>query len=56
MKGGVASLEPLDPVFKVEGVYATVEGAYASLQLVADGDDPEHAAPLLAATLRLGRT
>ncbi len=54
--GTVAFVEPLDLVFKVEGVHATVEGFYASLQLVADGDDPEHAAPLLAATLRLGRT
>jgi hypothetical protein len=49
----VLSLEPLHPTFKVEGVHATVEAGRISLLLVADGDDPGRAAPLLSAELDL---
>lgn len=49
--GRVLSLEPLSPTFKVEGVHATVEPGRVGLLLVADGDDPLQAAPLLSAEL-----
>ena len=45
------SLEPLHPTLKVEGVHATAEAGRISLLLVADGDDPQQAAPLLSAEL-----
>ncbi len=51
--GRVLSMEPLHPVFKVEGVHATVEAGRVSLLLVADGDDPQQPAPLLSAELDL---
>ena len=50
-EGRVLSLEPLHPALKVEGVHATMEAGRVSLLLVADGDDPQQAAPLLAAEL-----
>ena len=49
--GRVISMEPLEPLFKVEGVHAAVEAGRVSLLLVADGDDPQQAAPLLSAEL-----
>ncbi|MGH9492127.1 MAG: DUF6910 family protein, partial [Terriglobales bacterium] len=49
----VISMEPLDPVFKVEGVHAALEAGRVSLLLVADGDDPQQAAPLLSAALEV---
>ncbi len=49
--GRVISMEPLQPTLKVEGVHATVEAGRVSLLLVADGDDPQHPAPLLSTEL-----
>jgi hypothetical protein len=49
--GGVQALEPLAEPYKVEGV--SLAGAGGELLLVADGDDPGDAAPLLAASLAL---
>ena len=50
--GTVSVEQRLDPPAKVEGVEARVGGNGAiELLLVADGDDPEQPAPLLAATL-----
>ena len=50
--GSVGSEERLDPPAKAEGVEARLgEGGAIELLLVADGDDPDSPAPLLAATL-----
>ena len=51
--GTVSAEQRLEPAAKVEGVEARVrdDGAI-ELLLVADADDPDQAAPLLAATLR----
>ncbi|MBA2579744.1 MAG: hypothetical protein H0V03_02670 [Thermoleophilaceae bacterium] len=51
--GTVSAKERLEPAAKVEGVEARVrEDGAIELLLVADADDPDQAAPLLAATLR----
>jgi hypothetical protein len=50
-RGGVTALQPLDPVLKIEGIHATLEGDGITLLLVADADDESHPAPLLAAVL-----
>ncbi|MGH8459845.1 MAG: DUF6910 family protein, partial [Nevskiales bacterium] len=48
-EGGVECMEPLEPVLKIEGVHATLEGDDIALLLVADADDETQPAPLLAA-------
>ena len=51
--GNVAHYEPLEPLWKVEGVEAhTGDGGGTELLLVADADDPGKPSPLLAATLQ----
>ncbi len=51
-RGHVVTMEPLEPVLKIEGLHATLEKDGISLLLVADADDESHPAPLLAAKLR----
>jgi hypothetical protein len=51
--GGIERFLPIDPLVKVEGVSARVDGGAIELLLVADPDDPEAASPLMAARLQL---
>lgn len=47
--GALGRFEPLHPAPKVEGVEARADGAAIDLLMVADADDPDRPAPLLAA-------
>ena len=49
--GALGPWELLEPARKVEGVAAHLEGDAIALLMVADGDDPDTPAPLLAARL-----
>ena len=50
--GNLAAYEPVEPIWKVEGVEAhSGDGGGIELLLVADADDPAKPSPLLAATL-----